>query len=77
MGAQHASACFTMCTCDACRLQTPAWWCKSSCWLLLIYILAVQVDDGEPVWRRLLRLHLNHINPDVTEYATSKLAEWG
>ena len=30
---------------------------------------------GEPVWRQVLRLHLNHSDPEVAQQAAAALAE--
>jgi hypothetical protein len=36
---------------------------------------AVQVPDGEHVWRQLVRLHVDHGNPDVAQQAAARLLE--
>jgi hypothetical protein len=35
----------------------------------------VQAPDDEPVWRQLLRLHLDHSNPIIAKQAAAALAE--
>jgi hypothetical protein len=40
-------------------------------WLLLLVMQAL----GEPVWRQLLQLHLNHYDPQVAHQAATALAE--
>ena len=37
--------------------------------------VAVQAPDDEPVWRQLVRLHVNHSNPEVAQQAAAALAE--
>jgi hypothetical protein len=37
--------------------------------------VAVQAPDDEPVWRQLVRLHVNHSNPEAAQQAAAALAE--
>lgn len=38
-------------------------------------VVTVQAPDGEPVWRQVLRLHLDHSDPEVAQQAAAALAE--
>jgi hypothetical protein len=43
--------------------------------LLLLTLCTVQAPGDEPMWRQILRLHLNHSNLLVAQQAAALLAE--
>jgi hypothetical protein len=43
--------------------------------LCLLLLLLPQAPGDEPVWRQILRLHLDHSDPGVARRAAAALAE--
>jgi hypothetical protein len=40
-----------------------------------VFFAGLQAHGDEPVWRKVLRHHLNHTNPNVAQQAAAALAE--
>ena len=61
--------------CMRCMLSNPM---VKLCLLLLLPMLLamlVQAPGDEPVWRQVLRLHLDHSDPEVAQQAAAALVE--